>query len=675
MTTPSNATGPLDQLADRAYDPRGMSGSSSRFALERGSREIAIRCVISTLSVLAYCLAFRSLHAAIGSPAFLLGLVPCLTAATLLGVRGAIAAVFVVALIDRHFALALPGPDTSLIAGALALLGKLLLAGGLGMTLDARRREHALNAKLRHEVAVRQRSQESLRQSESLHRALVQSLGEGVGLFDAEDRVVFANDALVTLLRVPREELLGQSFLEYLVPESSERIQRAGFVKNTRSYEVVLRDAASTLLLVTETRFDEPNTQGAVKLRVVRDLTERVVSERRQRDLERELERSQSLQSLAVMAGGVAHDFNNLLCGVVGNAEVAQRKVPPDAPPMLRQCLSEIVTYADEAAQLSKQMLAYAGNRSLAIEALDPNVELLTALRLLHATVESKARLVLDLEESLPEVAADRFKLRQVVTNLVLNALDAMDDRRGLLTLQSGFVRLTEADGERYELRAGDYVKITVTDTGSGVPEALRARLFEPFFSTKAAGRGMGLAAALGIARAHQGWLGIETTSDSGTSFGILLPAARESTPRPSTPPRVSTLPPAARNILLIDAEPAVRAVTARLLGELGQRVVTADSGRLGLELFSQEPDAIDLVVLDLTMPEQSGEQILDALRGVRDDVPVVITSGFLATDASKLLGAPNVIGFLNKPHTLTNLEMVLASVDPSASRAMLVTH
>ena len=132
----------------------------------------------------------------------------------------------------------------------------------------------------------------------------------------------------------------------------------------------------------------------------------------------------------------------------------------------------------------------------------------------------------------------------------------------------------------------------------------------------------------------------------------------------------MSTDPPQARSILLIDAEPAVRAVTARLLGELGQRVFTADSGRVGLELFSKQPQAFDLVVLDLTLPEQSGEQILDALRVVRDDVPVVITSGFEAKEASKLLGAPNVVGFLNKPHTITNLEMLLASVESNPAAA-----
>jgi PAS domain S-box-containing protein len=652
-----------------------MSGSTGLQQADRGLREIAVRCAVLALLTLAYWRAFPTLLQLIGSPAFLFGLIPCLTAAALLGVRGALVVVVVVAAVDRSTALGLIGADTGRAAGIIALLAKLLLAGGLGMVVDSRRRLGALNVELRHAIELKERSEESLRRSETLHRALVENLGEGVGLFAKDDRVVFANQALVALLGVSREAVIGRHFADFLVKESCEQIQRDGLERATCSYEVVLRDRASTLLLVTETEFDAPIAKDAVKLRVVRDLTERIVSERRQHDLERELQRSQSLQSLAVMAGGVAHDFNNLLCGVVGNAEVAQRRLPEDAPTVLAHCLSEIVTYADEAAQLSRQMLAYAGQRNLAIEALDTNVELTTALRLLHATVEAKARLVLLLAEELPEVAADRFQLRQVVTNLLLNALDAMEGRRGPLTLRSEFARVDAGGAERFGVRVGDYVKITVEDTGAGIVASAREHLFEPFFSTKAAGRGMGLAAAQGIVQAHQGWLGVEATSERGTSFAILWPVARESTPRRTSRPLVVTEPPQPRNILLIDAEPAVRAVTARLLSELGQRVLTADSGRVGLELFSKQPDAIDLVVLDLTMPEQSGEQILDALRDVRDDVPVVITSGFEATNASKLLGAPNVVGFLNKPHTLTNLEMLLASVEPNPAVAASATH
>jgi two-component system, cell cycle sensor histidine kinase and response regulator CckA len=329
----------------------------------------------------------------------------------------------------------------------------------------------------------------------------------------------------------------------------------------------------------------------------------------------------------------------------------------------VRRCLTEISTFAGEAAQLSKQMLAYAGRRSLAIQALEINAELSAALRLLHATVESKSQLVLQLGEGLPPVGTDRFQLRQVMTNLILNALDAMEGKRGTLTLRTEAVELEAPSNDQYGVSAGSYVRITVTDTGVGIHPEARERLFEPFFSTKGAGRGMGLAAAAGIVRAHRGWLGVDDTSTRGTSFSILLPVAQQSLQRRATSPTAPNAAPQARSILLIDDEPAVRLVTGRMLSELGHQVVTADSGRRALELLQQRPDAIDLVVLDLTMPEQSGEETLDQLRVVGNTIPVVITSGFQADDATTLLQLPNVVGFLDKPHTMTSLEMLLASV------------
>ncbi|HEY3497877.1 MAG TPA: ATP-binding protein [Polyangiaceae bacterium] len=621
-------------------------------------------CILAAL-ILAYRGSFATLHALLGNPAFLLGLGLCLLAAAWLGVRGALLVIVGVALIDRSFALQLPQtPEVGLTAAVIALLVKLVLAGGLGLVVDSRRQTLALNAELRREIEARERTEESLRHSERLQRALVESLGEGVGVFDAQDRAVFANQALAETLGVTRDELSRAAFSQFLTEESRRTLaDTSSSSEGRRSYEVVLERNANTLLLVTETRFAPDGSHDELTLRVVRDFTDRIVTERRQRDLERELQRSQALQSLAVMAGGVAHDFNNLLCGVVGNAEVALRKVPSEAPPMLSHCLGEILTFAGEAAQLSKQMLAYAGRRSLAMQALDINAELSVALRLLHATVESRAHLVLELGAELPLVGADHFQLRQVATNLILNALDAMDGKRGTLTLRTESVRLEAPRSEPYGVGAGDYVKVTVIDTGAGIRPEARERLFEPFFSTKGAGRGMGLAAAAGIVRAHRGWLGVDKTSAEGTSFGVLLPVAHESMPRRSSSPPASDAPPSARSILLIDDEPAVRLVTGRMLSELGHRVVTADSGRRGIELLEAQPNAVDLVVLDLTMPEQSGEHTLDQLRSVRSDIPVVITSGFQAEDATMLLQMPNVVGFLDKPHTMTSLEMLLASV------------
>lgn len=620
--------------------------------------------------VLTYLGALPTLHGLIGNPAFLIGLGLCLLAAAWLGIAGALAVIVSVVLIDRGFALSLP-PDveTGLTAAIISVLVKLVLAGGLGLMVDSRRRARALNEKLSREIEAREFSEESLRRSECMQLALVESLGEGVGLFDAQDRVVFANQALSETLGVERDELSTRTFAEFLTEEGRRLAANTPNVGEHRSYEVVLERNQSTLLLVTETRFAPSGSHDAPTLRVVRDLSQRVLTERRQRDLELELQRSQALQSLAVMAGGVAHDFNNLLCGVVGNAEVALRKVPSDAPAVLTRCLGEIIAFAGEAAQLSKQMLAYAGRRSLAIQSLEVNEELAGALRLLHATVESKARLVLELGEQLPAVGADRFQLRQVVTNLILNALDAMQGSRGTLTLRTESVQLEAPHNEAYGVGEGSYVKVTVSDTGVGIRPEARERLFEPFFSTKGAGRGMGLAAAAGIVRTHRGWLGVDQTSPQGTSFGLLLPIAQEAEPSRISNPTASDRAPPARSILLIDDEPAVRLVTGRMLSELGHQVVTADSGRRGLELLQQQPDAIDLVVLDLTMPEQSGEWTLEQLRVIRSNIPVVITSGFQAEDASTLLRIPNVVGFLDKPHTMTSLETLLASAARHARR------
>jgi PAS domain S-box-containing protein len=661
----------LDETPVPAYDPlmlgsggTGASMEPKEAALRR--RRVVVQCLSLAALLIAYRASFLTLHGLVGNPTFMIGLGICILAGAWLGVRGALVTIVVVALLDRGLARELPASGgTSRIAGLVALLVKLVLAGGLGLVVDSRRRAVALNADLRREMEAREHS-------ERMQRAIVESLGEGVGLFDAQGRVVFANQALASTLGVASDELSTKTFSELLTEESRSKL--AMTTPNSgerRSYEVVLQRNASTLLLVTETRFEPSGSRDELKLRVVRDLTDRVVTERRQRDLERELQRSQALQSLAVMAGGVAHDFNNLLCGVVGNAEVARRKLPADAPAALSHCLSEILTFSGEAAQLSKQMLAYAGRRSLAIQGLEINAELSAALRLLHATVESRAQLILELGGDLPLVGADRLQLRQVVTNLILNALDAMEGERGTLTLRTESVLLEAPRNDRYGVAPGAYVQVTVTDTGAGIRPEASERLFDPFFSTKGTGRGMGLAAAAGIVRAHRGWIGVVETSTRGSIFGVLLPVAQESMRRPASSPAMSIAAAPARSILLIDDEPAVRLVTGKMLKELGHEVVTADSGRRGFELLKQQPDAIDLVVLDLTMPGQSGEQTLEQLRSVRSTIPVVITSGFHQEDASALLQRPNVVGFLEKPHTMTSLEMLLASVAPQPPSSM----
>lgn len=639
------------------------------------ARQLVWRIATVALLLIVYRAAFFPVYQHISGAAFLFAIVPCIAAGLLLGIWGAVAAITALGIVDHTLALAV-GAEGEVGEPAMFVTGsvKLLLGIGAGWIAQSTRRLRFVNQQMAEEASRRKKSEAMLEQSERRYRALVESLGEGVGLYDERDVCVFSNRALLTTLGKDKDAIVGINFADHFDTLSQSRIEenRAHKTDTTSRYEVSPKDKPDNVLLVTETPLVgdevEPGGTTAQTLRVVRDLSDRIESERRQRELERQLQRGQALQSLAVLAGGVAHDFNNLLSGIVGNAEFALRRIPRTAPLELTQCVEEIREFAGEAAQLSRQMLAYAGRRSLAVGAVDVNVEVREALKLLHSMIEAQAILRLELSDGIPQIKADRIQLRQVVTNLVLNALEAMSDRgRGTLTIRT---ELQQVDAKRLSemgapegMTEGAYVTLSVCDTGIGIPVELKDRIFEPFFSTKSPGRGMGLAASVGIVRSHRGWLDLSSEVGQGTTFRLLLPLVQEARQpvRRMTP--VDLRPSRSGNILLIDDEVAVRVVTHRLLVDLGQRVITADSGRRGIELFKQHHATIDLVVLDLTMPELSGAEVLQELRRIREDVSVVVTSGFHPSNASDLLALPNVIGFLEKPHSTANLEAIVATM------------
>lgn len=629
---------------------RGVFGlADRRQALLRLGGVVAVLVVYESMFMVAY--------SAIGSAAFLMALVPCFVAGVSLGAWAAFVAVLLTIAFDRGHGLALGLPvGPQLVA---AVLAKLLVGVGAGVVRDHQLRLRQLNAALLRETTERVEAQTRLEDSARLQRELLENLGEGVGLFDASGQLAFANPMLRQMLQMDVAVLGGPFSAWTRVPSSGSY---------PHNYEVVLPERGERgerHLAITETRLLSSIPASESTLCVVRDLTERVAAEQRQRKLELDLERNQALQGLAVLAGGVAHDFNNLLGGVVGNAELALRKLPTTTPAKVRECLSEIKVYAKEAAALSRQMLAYAGRRSLAIAVLDVNQEIEEALRLVRTTIAARANLRVALAKELPAVSADATQLRQVVTNLLLNAAEALGETRGSVTITTGVRHVSESELSSLkapaELKSGDYIEVAVEDTGIGIAEEHRERIFQPYFSTKSQGRGMGLAAAWGIARTHRGWLSVESRPGSGSRFAFWLPLGLPATDGvPAASRRVSDVVPRPECVLLIDDEPAVRLVTQKLLAELGRRVVTAECGQRGIDLFVERRRDIDLVLLDLTMPDLSGAEVLARLRRIEPSVNVVITSGFQPSDAQYLTSEPNVVGFLEKPHTLANLEAVL---------------
>ena len=367
---------------------------------------------------------------------------------------------------------------------------------------------------------------------------------------------------------------------------------------------------------------------------------------------EEQLRNAQKLESLGVLAGGIAHDFNNLLVGVLGNAGMALLELPEDSP--ARQPIHDIEVSAQRAAELTRQMLAYSGRGRVHVEPVDLSQIVEEMSQLLRRVISRQAQLSLRLRRGLPAVVADVTQLRQVVMNLITNASDALDDTPGTITLETSLVEATPAMlSSTYldeALPPGPYVCLEVSDTGSGMSAETAARMFEPFYTTKFTGRGLGLAAVLGIVRGHKGAIDVESAPGAGTSFHVLLPAstkrAEAAAPAPQSP-----LGEGSGLVLLVDDEEAVRGLARRVLERGGYSVLEARSGEEALQRLSSASD-VCAVVLDLTMPGLSGEATLQEIRRRRIEVPVIVSSGYVPEEEGTLAGVP----FLAKPYKPSEL-------------------
>ena len=378
--------------------------------------------------------------------------------------------------------------------------------------------------------------------------------------------------------------------------------------------------------------------------------------------LEAQLRQAQKLESMGLLAGGIAHDFNNLLVGILGNAGLALMELPEEAP--LRPLIEDIRDAATRAAELANEMLAYSGRATVASDSVDLNGLVEEMVHLLRRSLAERSTIEVDLDPAGPTALGDATQLRRVVMNLITNAADAVEDRHGTVTVATGRATLPDYDtsdhifGERLE--DGDYVTFTVADDGAGMDSATKDHLFDPFYSTKTNGRGLGLAVVLGIVSSHRGAIMVDSALGRGSQFTILVPASHEPPP-PPPPPKVDA---ASRQrtgtILVADDEAIVRAVTRRVLQREGYAVLEAHDGREAIDRFREHRGELVAVVLDLTMPLVSGREALDAIRELDPAIPVLITSGYShETLAQDLAGGPRT-SFLQKPYNPSALLLAL---------------
>jgi PAS domain S-box-containing protein len=383
------------------------------------------------------------------------------------------------------------------------------------------------------------------------------------------------------------------------------------------------------------------------------DITERKEEEEERLRLEARILHGQKLESLGVLAGGIAHDFNNLLTGVLGNVGMAARQLTETSP--ARPYLDDVEKSALRAADLCRQMLAYSGKGRFLVQPLDLSVIVEEMTQLLKVSIAKNAALQCRLARNLPSIEADPAQVRQVVMNLITNASDAIGDGNGVITVATGSM---ECDREYLDqsyldddLQEGRYVFAEVTDTGCGMDPETVDRLFDPFFTTKFTGRGLGMAAVLGILRGHRGAIKVYSEPGHGSSIKVLFPASSR------TAESVPVSPPSAEGwtgtgtVLVVDDEDSVRTLARNVLESAGFTVVLAAHGREALDLFRLRGEEIVAVVLDLTMPEMGGEETFRELRRIRTDVPVLLSSGYNEQDVTSRFAGKGLAAFVQKPY------------------------
>jgi PAS domain S-box-containing protein len=497
------------------------------------------------------------------------------------------------------------------------------------------------------DVTARRQLEEDLVQSAMTGRLVLEQVPAVQWAVDRELRFTLSMGAGLRDLGRRAGEVVGKSLFEFFQTTDPEHLPIA------RHREALEGQRVSYTFEYAGRWYDcvlEPLREAGAIVGVVgvaHDVTERRQAEEARRRLEQQVYRTQKRESLGLLASGIAHDFNNLLVGILGTAEVLLRELPADAP---ERALVQMVKKAGEnAAELTRQMLVYAGKGPSARRPLDLNGLIGDIQPLLGAAVPKNIELEVRLAPALPTLQADPAQVQQVVMNLVLNAAEAVRKKGSRITLATAVQEVNDGGAER-DLPPGRYAVLEVADDGCGMAPEVQARIFDPFFTTKSAGRGLGMSVVQGIVRAHKGAIQLSSAPGEGTTFRVLLPAgtADEASAGPAAQPR--------RLVLVIDDEPCVRDVTMRALAGNGLAAAAAASGAEAVELLLRHRDEVAVALLNLVMPGLGAAETLAALRQIRPDLRVVLTTGHDVNEAAQLCKEWGLAGVLPKPYTLEAL-------------------
>ena len=517
------------------------------------------------------------------------------------------------------------------------------------------------------------RAHEELYASRSKYADLYDFAPIGYFTLDPDGRISDTNLTGARMFGLGKKSVTGSLFSAFVYADSQEEFRKhlvSTLKTRTRSSTELKMVGTSGNNFTVQLQSIAADTGGGHTTHIrttVSDISElrKAQKERadwmkREEDARIEVEglRVQRLENLRVMAGGIAHDLNNLMVAVQVNAELALLKLTPDHP--AHEFVAGIEKATEKISNLSKQILTYAGKNAIKKEAISINDTARNMAHLLMAAISKKAVIEYDLAKGLPPVEADAQSIQQVVLNLILNASDAIGDEKGTIKISSGTMY---ADREYldsihlgHDIPEGNYIYFEIADTGAGMTEEVKNKIFEPFYSTKFTGRGLGLPSVFGIIKAHEGAIDVRSEVGKGSTFRVLVPVPERPASLPEGKPLSRDLKKGTGTILVVDDDDSVLDMTKTVLENAGYTVLTAEDGPEGLSVYRENKDSISAVILDLIMPTMRGDEVTREILNIREDANIILLSGYHDLELEKLFTGRGKIAVIQKPYKVDTL-------------------